>query len=75
MSSSLEWRAINPPQHSLPNELKYTLRKKCGDPVRGILTSHDIPYLEGLADAGIKGARQLIELVQEHMEIEVFESY
>ena len=37
------------------------------------MVNHDfIPYLEGIRDAGVKGADKLIELIYEHGELELW---
>lgn len=55
----------------LPDALKYALRKRRNSPCTMYIS--DIPYLQGLADAGVDGAQQLIELIERHEEVEVFE--
>lgn len=69
MSTSLVWRPIAD-AHSLPDELKYVLRKK-GLP--RVFTSSDYDYVHGLVDAGVKGADELLELLNQHGEIELLE--
>lgn len=58
--------------YSLPYELKRTLSRKlwdtdgsCGGG-NASMTEADIPYLEGLRDAGVKGAADLIEILRKH---------
>ena len=36
------------------------------------LTLFDIPYLCGLKDGGVYGARELIEALEKHQEIEIY---
>lgn len=75
MSSSMYWRPApkeEPPAHDLPYELKHTVAQRFwnhdgtlhGDDHQ--LGKDDLPYLEGLADAGIDGARELIEAIKQH---------
>jgi hypothetical protein len=76
MSSSLAWRPrIVPQSHYLPSALKFALREEYGDPVKKIFTSNDIAFLRGLAVGKIDGAESLIELIEKHDEVEVFEEY
>ncbi len=72
MSSSLGYRTIEPIE-TFSVELKWALRKKYENPVRTNLTILDIPYFEGLADAGIEDARKIIKLLEHHDMIEIFE--
>lgn len=74
MSSNIYWRPIVPIEgHRLPFALKSVLRKKFGYPIQGVLQASDLGYIEGLKDAGIEGAEQLIEAVEKHQMIEVSE--
>ncbi len=81
MSSSLMWKPVQDAEGSLPYELKVTLSRKlwdtdgsCGG---GVVTVNSslIPYLEGLRDAGTKGADELIRLIKEHGEIELWHQH
>lgn len=83
MSTALYWRpaAPPPPGRKLPYELKPLLGQRIwqhdgtlnGDPAD--LSEADVPYLEGLFDAGSEmvreGARELIAAIAEHGVIEV----
>lgn len=73
MSSALMWRPVVPIEgYRLPNELKYTISRKLWDTDGSmgggevILTASDLPYIEGLRDAGTKGADELIEAIKKH---------
>ena len=73
MSSTLMWRPVVPVEgYRLPFELKKTLSRKLWDTDGSIgggeagMTEADIPYLEGLRDAGVKGADELIEILRKH---------
>lgn len=73
MSSTLMWRPVVPVEgYSLPYELKKTLSRKLWDTDgstgggEATMTENDIPYLEGLRDAGVKGAEKLIEILRKH---------
>lgn len=73
MSSTLLWRPVMPVEgFSLPYELKKTLSRRLWDTDGSIgggeasMTEDDIPYLEGLRDAGVRGAEELIEVLRKH---------
>lgn len=82
MSSNLMWRPARPPKSgSLPKDLKFKISKRlwgtdgsCGDG-EATVTESDIPYLEGLADAGISGAAELIELIRKHGEVVLWHQF
>ena len=64
MSSTLKWRP-NKTKGSLPDELKWKLKLHSSR----VFDKSDIPFLEGLAACEIKGAKQLIQLIEKHEEI------
>jgi len=73
MSSTLMWRPVVPIEgYTLPYPLKKTLSRKLWDTDGSIgggeatMTVADIPYLEGLRDAGVDGASELIEILRKH---------
>lgn len=74
MSSTLYWVPVVQTGKSLPDELKYALRKKFGGYICNTrLLSGHIEYLNGLRDAGTKGAQELIDAIEKHGEIEISE--
>lgn len=76
MSSSLfAYKVVRNPEVSIPDGLKFTLRKRYGEPVDMILTDSDIPYLTGLSDGGIKGLSEVLKLLAEGQEIHIKEEY
>lgn len=76
MSSNLTWRPVHPAANeTLPDRLKFALKKRHGDPVETTLSSSDIPYIEGLVDAGVEGAERLLEIICEVGEIEIWEEF
>lgn len=78
MSSTLVWRKIIvvPANNSLPDQLKYILRKRFGGGnYPEILDRTDLRYLEGLADAGVDGAEDLRAAIIEYDEVEILEEY
>lgn len=73
MSSSLMWRPAHPVESgTLPRELKYPLSRRLWDTDGStghgdaVVDAGHIPYLEGLRDAGVKGADELIKLIETH---------
>lgn len=77
MSATLHLRPANPQEEgTLSDDLRWKLGRKLCDTDGSIgyptvVTASLIPYLEGLADAGIKDASKLIKLIEKHGEIEV----
>lgn len=73
MSSTLMWEPVHPNvSESLPDELKHVISRRlwgtdgsCGGG-QVPMGTNDLPYLEGLRDAGVKGADELIEAVKLH---------
>jgi hypothetical protein len=82
VSSALMWRPIVPTQgRQLPFALKKTLSRKlwgtdgsCGGG-EAVMTSADIPYLEGLRDAGVDGAEQLIDIINKHVMVALWHEH
>ncbi len=75
MSTDLWYRPVpkdQPPAETLPYPLKRAIARRywdhdgtlCGDELE--FTAADVPYLEGLADGGVEGARELIGAIREH---------
>lgn len=75
MSSTLYWRPISKETNSLSTGLKYALQKKYGSSAKAAMSYDDIPYLEGLVHGGVEDAQELINAIEQHEEIEVWESY
>ena len=76
MSSTLMWRPDVPlTGKSLSDELKKTISRKLWDTDGSMgggdamLTINDIPYVEGLRDAGVIGAEELVEILIKHHSI------
>ncbi len=70
MGTNLYYRIISEGK-DLSDELKYKLQRAFVLPHR--FDSSHVLYLRGLADCGVKDARRLIELIDKHDEVEVFE--
>ena len=74
MSMNLYWRPVPTNKIGLDDALKFALRKRYGGCVGGVTMDYnDIGYLNGLKDAGIDGAETLIDAIEKHDEIYVFE--
>lgn len=73
MSTNLFWKPVSPDSNYLDNQLKFILREKYNYKYPQF-TAKDIPYLNGLEDAGVKGARELISAIHEYGEVELFEN-
>lgn len=81
MSLSLYWRAVpkDPPPYDVPEDVEPLLRKRYWEdgmdsqprsvPIE--LDARDVPWLEGLRDAGRDGAEQMIAAIREHGTIEL----
>ena len=66
------WRPIVTDANDLPKELKFVISRRlwdtdgsCGHG-EASMNSSDISYLEGLRDAGIKGAKELIDAIEQY---------
>jgi hypothetical protein len=80
MSSSLVWQPKIDGGKPLPDALKYALQKRyegLGGKSGGsrTLSHRDIEYLKGLDDAGVKGAKSLIDAIEKHNDIEIWLVY
>lgn len=77
MSSTLCWTPTKRDKEFLSDELKFVLRKKNGDVTIDsmILSDCDMPYLEGLKDAGISGIDELIEAIEKHDQVTLSEEF
>lgn len=67
--STLYWRPKAAQGFTLPDPIKVALRERYGaygDIVHNKLGKLDLNYLRELNDAGIEGAKQLVEAVEEH---------
>lgn len=65
MSSSLYWEPSFRARKILSYDIKCALQKKYGGTIHNRqLSEGDIPYLQGLQDAGVKDAKELIEALE-----------
>lgn len=74
MSSSLVWKPIEPVRGTLPNALKFVLRKR-SDTWPQTFCQRDLDYLNGLIDCEVEGAKELYQLILEHGEVELREEH
>ena len=73
MSMNLYWEPVDRDAHDLDDKLKYALRNRYGGTVDTIMNESDVRYLEGLLDAGIKDAQDIIDAIEKHGRVRVFE--
>lgn len=71
MSSTLTWRPIEEYNGALPDALKFALRNSKKLPME--FGHAEIPYVQGLIDAGVSGASELLALIEEHGVVELKE--
>ncbi len=76
MSANLCWRPVQRSYETLPDDLKFILRDRCGlTSARRGYGGNDLEFLRGLDAAGIKGAAELIEAIEKYGEIELWLDY
>ena len=68
MSCSLYWRPVHDRRSVGGSQLRDAIREECG--WQGRLDAESLPFLRGLAAAGVDGARELIEAIEKHGMIE-----
>lgn len=75
MSTNLYWEPAHRNKKSPKGDdaLKFALRKRSNGHVNMRMTQSDVPYLQGLVDAGIAAAQELIDAIEKHDEINVTE--
>jgi hypothetical protein len=75
MTTNLYWRpkATKKNNAGQDSELKWALQKRYGCPINKIIGVSMIDYLQGLADGHVSGAQELIDAIEKHDEIELFE--
>ena len=81
-STTLKWRPSQRSRNSLPdgllrifrgwlessNEMNVQSAERC-------VSRDSLKYLEGLRDAGVDGAQQVIDLIEEHGEVVLYLEY
>jgi hypothetical protein len=69
MSATLTWRPIQPEGGTLPKALRFILEKRYEFPRE--FGAEDEAYLRGLGDAGVEGARDLLNLIGEYGRVQL----
>ena len=76
MSSILYWEPVKKKKgNALLPGLRNALQKRYGSPIKVILNYEDAEYLQGLSDAEIKGASELISAIEKYGSIELREEF
>ena len=76
MSATLKWEPANRKAQSLPDALKFVLRDKMGiGDGRVCFGDQSMAYLNGLRDAGVEGAQELIDAIVKYGDVEVWLEY
>lgn len=76
MSSTLVWEPANRKRADLSTALKWILQKKYGGTINNVVMDRqDLPYLSGLADAGVKGVAELQDAIDKYDEIQITEIF
>ena len=71
MSCSLYWKPLGNGHQVGDTALRNAIERRYGSRVR--LDDRAMDYLQGLADAGIDGATELIKAIEKHGEIEIYQ--
>ena len=72
MSATLQWRPADSGYHDLDDALRFILQKSLlQDSQAHIFDAAEVPYLQGLADAEVKGAEELLTAIRQHERVEV----
>ena len=77
MSSSLNWSPAKS-SGTLPSILKLAMSDRYSDSsgcIEHVFSGTDLAYLEGLRDAKVEGAQELIDLIVKHGEVRVYEQW
>lgn len=80
MSATLMWEPKKRKAQSLPDALKFILRDSLGAGMgwqggRITFNHSNDAYLRGLRDAGIEGAQELLDAIEQHEEVELWLEY
>ena len=71
-TQQLRWELTHAGVVELPDELLIVIKKRLlTQGYKMVLTDQNILYLQGIADAGIAGAEDLIAAIQEHKEVDL----
>lgn len=75
MSSNLYWRPVQSAKNDLPDSLKFALRKRFHTLERLPLSYKELGYFQGLLDAGVEGAQEIIDAIEKYEQIELSEVF
>lgn len=76
MSSNLYWEFVDPPKnHILPDELKHKLRELKNLENGVLINELDRDWLEALFSCGIKGANEVLNLIDKFGSIKLVERW
>jgi len=75
MSSTLCFRPVTRDAETLPDGLKRALSKKLDGTSKIIFSANNYEYINGLIDAGVDGADQLLNEIGIHGEVELWLEY
>lgn len=77
MSSTLYWIPVAKREgYDLPDALKFILRERYSlDHGETVLDSGALNYLQGLSDAKVDGAEDLIKAIQKYNEVKLYLEY
>lgn len=78
MSSNIFWRPSNPDKARTDlgkkdDQLKLILREEFGYPLNETFYKEDIPLFQGMLMAGVLDARKVIEHIEKHESINIWE--
>lgn len=73
MSMNLYWQPVINTENDLSDALKFALRKRYQHGMDIRMDGGDLSYLQGLLDAGIEDAQTLIDAIEKHGVIRVYE--
>jgi len=75
MSATLYCEPVQKDFSSLPDELMFALRKRFSLGLDGYVFGYsEIQYLQALADQEIDGATKLMDLIEQHGKVRVFQN-
>lgn len=75
MSTNLYWRPKPTKKNNAGSDsaLKWALQNRYSNPIDKTIGINALDYLQGLADAKVSGAQDLIDAIEKYDEIELFE--
>lgn len=74
MSYNLYWKPVVSKRHpSLPDALKLVMREEYGTPLHETVNEDDRGFFRGLAAAKVEGAEEVLDLIDKHGTVELWE--